>query len=186
MVKDVKRSGNIRLFGSIKVLVCCGLFVAMSILLGKFLSIKIGDIFRISFENLSLILSGMLFGPIVGLVTAAVADVVGCFLYGYAINPVITLGAASIGFVSGLVSMFVFSKKMLPNIVASVLSAHIVGSMIIKSIGLALWYGTPLKTLLLRVPLYLITTVAEAVIIFALFNSRPFRIQFDRIRNKYE
>ena len=80
-----------RIFGSTKKLVVCALFAAMSIVLGKFLSIKIGDNIRISFENLSLIMSGIFFGPLVGLVTAAVADIVGCILYGYAINPIISV-----------------------------------------------------------------------------------------------
>ena len=89
---------RIRLFGSIKVMVVCSLFVAMSIVLGKFLSIPIGDNIRIGFENLSLLLAGILFGPLIGMFTAVAADIVGCFLKGYEINPIITLGAACIGF----------------------------------------------------------------------------------------
>ncbi|MBR1384396.1 MAG: folate family ECF transporter S component [Ruminococcus sp.] len=186
MSKDEKSTGNVRLFGTVKELVSCALFVAMSIILGKFLSIKIGDNFRISFENLSLIMAGMLYGPLIGMATAAVADVVGCILYGYSINPVITLGAASIGLMAGIASLLIFKRKMLPNIIASVYSAHILGSMIIKSIGLAMWYNTPVKLLLLRVPIYIVTGFCEIIIIYALFRSKGFRVQFDRIKNKYD
>lgn len=174
-----------RIFGSTKKLVICALLAAMSIVLGKFLSIKIGVNIRISFENLSLIMSGMFFGPIVGLVTAAVADVVGCVLYGgYAINPIITLGAASIGFTAGLVSHYMFRNRKLLNVVASVSLAHIIGSMIIKTIGLYVYYGTPFKVLVWRVPVYLITIVAESFIIYTLVRNKALASHIERMNTK--
>lgn len=178
------RKNRIRLFGSIKILVACALFVAMSIVLGKFLSIKIGDNIRISFENLSLLLSGILFGPLIGMFTAVVADVVGCFLYGYSINPIITFGAACIGFFAGAVSAFAFKKHLLPNVAISVFVAHIIGSMIIKTIGLYIYYPTQRPVLVWRIPIYLITAAAETAIIYALLKSKAFIQQFERVKRK--
>ena len=181
---DNKPRSSISLFGSVKVLVCCALFVAMSIVLGKFLSIKIGDNIRISFENLSLILSGILFGPFVGLVTAVIADVVGCIIYGYSINLIITLGAASIGFIAGAVAGFSKKKTSLITIAIAVFLAHIVGSMIVKTIGLYIWYPPQRPLLIWRVPVYLITAAAETAIIFTLMNSKAFIQQFERFKRK--
>ena len=173
-----------RIFGSTKKLVVCALFAAMSIVLGKFLSIKIGDNIRISFENLSLIMSGIFFGPLVGLVTAAVADIVGCILYGYAINPIITLGAASIGFTAGMVSHMMLRNKELLNVVVSVSLAHLIGSVIIKTIGLYVYYGTPFKVLIWRVPVYIITAAAESFIIYTLARNKAFSEQIERMNSK--
>lgn len=173
---------KIRLFGSIKVLVVCAIFVAMSIVLGKFLSIKIGDNIRISFENLSLLLSGILFGPLIGMSTAVVSDIVGCFLYGYSINPVITLGAACIGFFSGAVSAFAFRRHLLPKVILSVFVPHIIGSMIVKTIGLYIYYPPQRPMLIWRIPTYLIIAAAESVIILSLLKSKAFVKQFDRVK----
>ena len=62
--------------GNIKVLVCSAVFAAISIICGKFLAISIGDTIRISFENTPIILSGFCFGPVVGLLTGLIADIV--------------------------------------------------------------------------------------------------------------
>ena len=183
MIKT-KTSSKITLFGSVKVLVACAMFIAMSIVLGKFLSIKIGDNIRISFENLSLILAGILYGPLIGMFTAVTADVLGCFIYGYSINPVITLGAACIGFIAGLLPMFVFKKHLLPKIAVSVFAAHIVGSMIVKSIGLYIYYPSQRPLLYWRIPVYLLTAVAETALIYSLLKSKAFISQFERVKKK--
>lgn len=177
---------RIRLFGSIKVMVVCSLFVAMSIVLGKFLSIPIGDNIRIGFENLSLLLAGILFGPLIGMFTAVAADIVGCFLKGYEINPIITLGAACIGFFAGAISAFAFKKHLLPNIAVAVFAAHIIGSMIVKTIGLYVYLPLQRPMLVWRIPTYLIISTAETIIIYGLLKSKAFIMQFERVKNKYD
>lgn len=184
MTAKTRNTSNIKLFGSIKVLVACALFVAMSIVLGKILSIKIGDNIRISFENLSLLMSGVFFGPVIGMLTAVVADIVGCIIAGYAINPIITLGAALIGFTSGFFSHFFFKNHLLPNIVISVFLAHIIGSMIVKTIGLYVYYPNQRPVLYWRIPIYIITAAAESAIIFTLLKSKAFIHQFERVNKK--
>ena len=103
---------DVAMLGNLRVLVAAALLAAMSLILGKFLQIPnpVSNIFRISLENLPVILAGVCFGPWVGGMVGAVADLVGCMLYGYAINPVITLGAASAGLVSGLVSHYLVKR----------------------------------------------------------------------------
>lgn len=176
--------GNIKLFGNVRVMIISGLFIAMSIVLGKFLQIPIGISIRISFENLPILMAGIFFGPFVGGAVAIGADIIGCLLKGYAINPIITLGAASIGIVSGLISMLLKKKNMTLNIALSVMLAHIIGSLIIKTIGIYVYYHTPLEVLALRIPTYIGTGILEFLIILMLLKNKAFSSQLDRICNK--
>ena len=148
------------------------IFVALSIVLGKFLAFNIGQSIRISFENLPILPSGLLFGPTVGAVVALCADVLGCFLAGYAINPIVTIGAVSIGLISGALYKYL---PFLQNakIAVSVFCAHTVGSMIIKSIGLYSYYQN-IADIMLRIPTYICIAVLEIFIIRMLINNRTF------------
>ena len=135
------------------------LFAALSILFGKFLAFNIGDWFRLSFENLPILLCGYLFGPISGMFCGIVADLVGCLLRGYAINPIITLGAAMVGMYAGI-----FGKRgsfRTPRLWLSVSSAHLAGSLILKSFGIYVFYATPPTALVWRVPSYAAVALAE-------------------------
>lgn len=181
--KNSEILGNVRLFGNTKVLAVTALFIAMSIILGKFLSFTAGP-FRISFENLTVLMSGMFFGPVVGLVTGAVSDIIGCILYGYAINPIITAGAATIGLVSGLVSKIAASDKKLLNTALSVGAAHLIGSVIIKSIGLHVYFNYPFESIILRFPLYIIIGTVECYIIYMLRKNSAFSSQIERMCKK--
>ncbi len=182
--KKTAASENLKLFGNTRVLVISALFIAMSIVLGKLLAFNIGDSIRVSFENLPVLMAGIFFGPFVGAAVGAGADIIGCLIVGYSINPVITLGAASIGFVSGLVSMLVFKDKLLPSTACSVLTAHAVGSMAIKSIGLYVYYHTPIQVLMLRIPLYIGIGILETYIIYLLLKNKAFSAQLEKVKRK--
>ena len=159
----------------LKMLVFSALLSAISIILGKYLAINAGEFLRFSFENLPIILSGIAFGPIVGGLVGAVSDVLGSLLVGYAINPIITLGACSVGVISGF-SYLLMKKKptsLTLRIIISVFSAHIAGSLIIKSVGLYLMYSTPLLVLLSwRVLNYVIIGTLEVILLRALLMNR--------------
>lgn len=178
-----KLSGSIRIFGNLRVLIVSGLFIALSIVFGKFLQIPIGDNIRISLENTPLIMAGVFFGPFVGGAVGISADLIGCILKGYAINPIITLGALTIGFSSGLFAALLKKAPRLPAIAVSVFAAHIPGSMIIKSIGLRLYYGTPYSVLLWRIPTYIAIGIIEVIIIHMLTSNKAFSAQLDKLRS---
>ena len=172
--KKRKTAGGSGVFGRGRVLMLtlCALFAALSIVLGKYLSIKT-DLFRISFENLTVLMAGVFFGPVAGILTGACADLVGCVLVGYSINPIITLGAASIGGVSGLCSkLFGAVKGRVAPLFISVMLAHTVGSMIIKTFGLWVYYRQPFAILVWRVPLYVVIGALEFYIIYLLMKNR--------------
>ncbi|MBR6717745.1 MAG: folate family ECF transporter S component [Oscillospiraceae bacterium] len=170
---------------SVLTLVLMGLLAAMSIVLGKLLAINIGSAIRISFENLPILLAGILLGAPAGFLTGIVADIVGCLIVGYAINPVITLGAGCIGLIAGLLFHKLPETAKLPvRVFGSVMPAHVIGSMLIKSAGLMLYYHYTIEGVLPRVPLYIAIGTAESAIILLLLSNSLFAAQIERLKNK--
>ncbi len=85
---------------SAKTIVFMGFFVAMNIVLTRFCSIDLGP-FRLGFGPAATIMSGLWLGPLAGGVVGMVADLIGCLIDGYAINPLITVSAILWGVVPG-------------------------------------------------------------------------------------
>ena len=160
-------------FGNLRVLAFSAVLVAMSIVCGKYLAIRGGDILRFSFENLPILLAGMMFGPLVGVAVGVVADLIGCVLVGYAINPLVTVGAAVIGIVGGLVYRLAGKFSLFLRIVLSVVCAHFLGSVVIKTFGLAVFYDMPMMVLMLwRLLNYGIIGALEIVLIYPILKNR--------------
>jgi ECF transporter S component (folate family) len=151
----------------------CAMLAAMSIVCGKFLAIPLGDVIRISFENLPIFLASLMFGPVAGGVTAVVADVFGCFLRGYALNPIITLGALVIGLISGIIFRLMKRFGTASKAAVGVLVSHVIGSVIIKTFGLAAFYSMPFPTLLLWRGLnYLIVAALDLTVIILIAKNK--------------
>ena len=178
-------------FGSLRGLCFAAILAAMSIILGKFLQIPnpFQEFIRISFENLPIIMGGIALGPIAGAVIGTTADLIGCVLYGYAINPIITLGGASIGLVSGIFANYIARRPLPLKVTLAVLPAHAVGSVLIKSYGLAQWYLAKYELgltefILWRALNYTIVGAAECVIIYLLLKNRAFSRQMEGLLKK--
>ncbi len=160
---------------NLKVLIAASLFAASSIVFGKFLAISIGDTLRFSFENLPIILSGVMFGPSVGALTALIADIVGCILRGYAINPILTAAAVLTGFLSGAVFQLLHRLSINFRALITVFLCHSLCSVIIKTLGLHLWYSTPIGPLFLtRLINYAVVAAGEYLLLSILLGSRAF------------
>lgn len=165
-----------------KFLSICAILATFSIIFGKYLAINIGENFRFSLENLPLLLAGLYLGPAAGAVVGAVADLVGCLLVGYAINPFITFGAIIIGFLSGFVGKR-FHQKSALCLLISIAFAHTFGSVLIKTLGLSIYYGSPfLLTLAWRSIIYLCTGTVEFAVLFLLSKNQAFEKQMHQIR----
>lgn len=183
--RETAVSTRLRVFGTTRIMILAALFTAMSIVFDKFLAVNIGDSIRIGLGGLPLQMAGIMLGPVVGAAVGGVSDIIGCLLKGYSINPVITLGAVSVGFLSGLMYHKVLAgmnKASLPRIALSTLTAHAVGSMLIKSVGMFVYFHTPMQTLVLRVPIYIVTAAIETAIIFVLMQNKGFMSELERIR----
>ena len=130
-------------------------------------------LFRVTFENLPIIMSGILYGPIIGGVVGVLTDLISYLLSSQAYPPnlIVTLGAAVSGIMAGLVAKFIIKKKGKAQIIAASALSHLVASMIIKSIGLYQYYGW---LVLARIPLYLCIAPIEIIIICALLKRKSF------------
>jgi len=174
---------ELRLFGNVRVLATAALLSATSIILAFIAKSIFGTgPLRLTFENLPVFLSSFLFGPVIGTLTAICADLVSCLITGMAPLPLITIGAGAVGAVSGIVYRYILPNKNIKlRIAVSVITGHLIGSMIIKTIALYDWFGV---SVLFRIPLYLVTSVIEALILIYLFKSKAFMNQIGKVRNK--
>ena len=155
-----------------KTLVLSALLTALSFMIGWVCKtyLTFGAI-RITFENLPILLAGIAFGPVAGGLVGAASDIVSALASGYAINPLITVGAACVGAGAGLLARFCFEKRGFPSLLAIALISHAVGSMLVKSAGLYL-LGYPIATLWLRIPLYIDIAAVESYLLYALYKNR--------------
>ncbi len=186
--KSRKFTHRIAVFGNTRALCFAAILAAMSIVLGKFLQIPnpFGEFIRISFENLPVLLAGLTMGPVSAMIIAIVADLLGCVLYGYSINPIVTLGAAAVGLVAGLIGYFLKGRPLLLRVIFATVMAHLCGSVLIKSAGLAAWYLTKyelgyLEFVAWRGVNYAIVATAEILLLYALLRNRALQKQFERM-----
>ena len=163
--------------GNVRTVTTAAMLVAMSVVIGifckTFLNFGMG-LFRVTFENLPIILSGILYGPLVGGLVGLASDVVSYLLSGqaYPLNLVVSLGAMAVGVTSGLVSHYLVKKQGRAQVILSASAAHLVGSMIIKPLGLYQFYGI---LVFWRIPLYLIIAPLEILLLCWLFGRDSFR-----------
>ena len=174
--KNGKRGGKLPLFKSLKAMCLAAMLTAMSVVIGIFCKtlLNFGDgLFRITFENLPIIFSGVFLGPIAGALTGIASDLISYLLSAqtYPPNLIVTAGAAFIGFTSGLVAKLVVKERGSLQIIVAGGVAHIVGSMIIKPIGLFQFYGW---MVLFRIPMYLVIAPAEIAVLCLLYKNKSF------------
>lgn len=168
---------NDKIFASVRALTTSALLCAMSVVIGIFCKSALnfaGGLFRITFENLPIILSGIIYGPAVGAAVGIISDLVSFLLSGqvYPLNVIVTLGAGAVGLSAGVVSKYFVKKRGTKQIIAATALSHLIGSLLIKSIGLFSYYGI---AVLLRIPTYIIIGGLEILLLCVLFKKSGFR-----------
>ncbi len=156
---------------STRTLTVLALLIAMSIVFSRVLSISTGFV-RFNLGSLPVLLAGIVFGPGAGFAVGALADIIGGILAGYAINPLITLGAASIGLVGGWLWQTLHTLRLGQRLLLSVVAAHVVGSIIINSLALHIFYGYAWSVLAARIPNALILTAVNTVLLRLLMENK--------------
>ena len=159
---------------SVRTLTLLALLIAMSIVFSRVLSISTGFV-RFNLGSLPVLLAAIFFGPGAGFAVGALADMIGGVLSGYAINPLITLGAGSIGLVAGYLWQKLPEMRLGLRLQISVVAAHVVGSIIINSLALRIFYGYAWSILLTRIPNALILSAVNTVLIRILMENRAVR-----------
>lgn len=147
-----------------RAMVQCALLVAISIVLTHLLTIST-PILRFNLGGVPILLAGVLFGPVGGGIVGMLADLIGGTLAGYSINPLITLGTSLTGFVMGLCyhALPLPSQKM--RICLGVLLGNLIGSVIVNSLALRIYYGYAWSVLALRIPNNIIVGALECVVL---------------------
>ena len=178
----MKSKNKIGIFGTVQSLTMAAMLTAMSVVIGIFCKSLLnfgGGLFRITFENLPIIMAGIMFGPVVGGVVGLATDVISYFLSGqaYPLNIIVARGAVSVGLISGLFSKYVFRKSGYARIVFPAAIAHVVGSMIIKPIGLFTFYSW---AVLWQVPLYIVIAPIEIVILCLMYKNSTVKKLMER------
>ena len=121
------------------------------------------------------LLAAVLFGPVEGFAVGAVADMIGGTLSGYAINPLITLGAGSIGLTAGLLWRALPNLRLGLRTQISVFAGHAVGSIVINSLALHLFYNYPWSVLVTRIPNALVLAAVNTVLVRLLLENKTIR-----------
>lgn len=175
---------------STKRLAFMAVMIAMSIILGKLLAINVTTMIRISLENLPIILTAVALGPVAGGTVALVADILGCVIRGYEINPIVTFGAISIGVICGLIyKQRTLSKKWAIKLAISVYTAHFFGSILIKTLGVSSFYLSSydmgfLTLFFIRFGVYIVTAAIEIGIICLLLKNKSLRNQILNVKRE--
>ncbi len=121
--------------------------------------------YRFTLENAPIILSGLLFGPVVGAAVGVCADTVSCLMStNPALNPIISLGAASVGIVSGLAPVIMKKKGVVQTSLAVAL-AHLIGQVGIKSVAKMVYFGMPFYGIFVGLAFSALAAVLEVLII---------------------
>lgn len=155
----------------IKNLTMISLLISLSIILTRFLSIRISiggvEGIRIGFGDYPLILAGMIFGPILGGFAGVVADIIGYFISPMGpYMPHFTLTSALKGIIPGILSFYIFKNKnkVINYLLIFAITKAIVSILIIYFINVL--FGLPIKitlppriiSFIIEIPIYTVLT----------------------------
>ena len=119
------------------------LLIAMHLVLTRVLVIDLGA-YRISVGSVCTILAGLWLGPVAGGVCGFCADIIGCFMKGYAVNPFITVAAILWGVLPALVKPFFANRKKTGKTVGicvSIVVTAVLSSLVLTTAGLVIMLG---------------------------------------------
>lgn len=121
--------------------VLSGILIALSIVLTRLLSINIDQYIRISFGFVPIILAGILVGPYFGFAVGALADLLGCLLFGVPPYPLITLTSALVGLLSWLIYRMSGRIKEWARILLTVTLIQIICTILLQTLWLSMLLG---------------------------------------------
>ncbi len=137
------QKNNCKTRWNVKTLVFMALIVAMHLVLTRVFVVELGA-YRISLGSICTILAGLWMGPAAGAVCGMASDLLGCFMKGYALNPIITLAAIMWGVIPAVLKPLWEDKpkkvKTIGVVLAVIVTAF-VSSLVLTTTGLVLIQG---------------------------------------------
>ena len=152
------------------------LLVALEVVFSRFLSYNVWNS-KVGFNFIPIALAAMLFGPLPAAITAAVADVIGAFLFPIApFFPGYTLTA----FLGGLTwGFFLYKKQSRLRLLGAVAVRQVILSTLLNTYWISFTYGSPYFPLLAtRLVQMVIMSILEYVIIGILMRMKS---QFEKV-----
>lgn len=178
MKKTEKKKG----LHSAIVITCSGLLTAASVVLATLAKYFFGEgALRFTIECLPIFIGAFAFGPLVGGAIAVGADLISCVIAGMAPNPLIAAGSFFIGLTAGICYKLFFRKHPRMRMMLAVFAGHIIGSMIIKSLALHIYYNMG-PIVFLRVPIYIGIATIEYITLSVLFKSKAIEQQINEVK----
>lgn len=151
-----------------KVLVYVGLFIALSVILTRFLSVETPTL-RIGFGIIPIAFSSIMFGPLIGGITGALSDFIGAMLFPK--GPYF-FGFTLTAFLDGILyGLFLYNKpKSIMRIILCVLTSTIVLYLGLNTYWISIITGKGFIALLpQRIIKNIITVPINAVLIYELW-----------------
>ena len=126
------------------------MFIALQIVLSKFLMLQLAPSVRLSIDSVPILLAGLWFGPLAGALVGTLADFLGTLLFptAGAYFPPLTIAFLLIGLSAGVLSRVVKVKQPLLRVALIVIPSEIIGSYLFKSFALSFLVGAPFSVLL--------------------------------------
>lgn len=137
------QKNSYKTYWNVKTLVFMALLVAMHLVLTRVFVIELGA-YRISVGSVCTILAGLWMGPLAGGICGLAADILGCFIKGYAINPFITIAAVLWGVLPALIKPLFINRAKLGKavgITVSIVITAILSSLVFTTAGLVVFQG---------------------------------------------
>ena len=175
-----RKNKKVALFGSLTTMTVSAMMVALSAVIGYICktipALNLGSGLRITFENLPIIVAGIMFGPIVGGCVGCVADLLSCLFSGQSPMPWVLVGSILVGVVAGFVSKYIVRKNGVLKIVLAEIFAHLIGSMIVKTAALYVIFG---EIVFFRIPISIGILAVETVLICAMYKNKTVKRLID-------
>lgn len=155
-----------------------GVLIAMNLILSRLVSIPVGSALRISAGSVPIMLSGLWLGPVTGGLCGLVGDLIGCFISGYAPNPLLSCSAVLTGVIPGLAAGFIRKEQGLQGRFLRMLAVTggmmLITSQGLSTLGIALMAGTSFGAMwLTRLPQTLLLLPVNAFLASVFYDRIP-------------
>ena len=130
-------------FFSVQRISLMAMFVALQIVLARYIAIQVSSTIRISLENVPTILAAAWLGPVSGAVVGAVADILGMLLQSSSgvYFPPLTLTPILLALIVGSVFRLLSPKKQWPALAVSIAGGELIANLLYMTLALT-WYNS--------------------------------------------